>query len=56
MYVRVHFQVFYTIFYSPEKDLYINEVNTTESLGNGLTVSNVYWFTQLLSISTVFIG
>ncbi|KAK7114914.1 hypothetical protein V1264_000891 [Littorina saxatilis] len=28
--------VFYTVFYSPDKDVYTNEVNTTESMANAL--------------------
>ena len=35
-------QVFYTVFYSPDNDVYTNEINTTESMANALIVSLLY--------------
>lgn len=44
------FQVFYTVFYSPDKDVYTNELNTTESIANALIVSSSSSFVVFLQL------
>ena len=43
-------QVFYTVFYSPDNQLYTNEVTATESMANALIVSltSVYFYISVL--------
>lgn len=38
-------QVFFSLFYAPDKDLYPHEVVVTEDLATGLTVNKLLWTT-----------
>lgn len=42
------FQVFFSLFYAPDKDLYPHEAVVTEDLATGLTVIKHLWTTFTL--------
>lgn len=46
-------QVFFSLFYAPDKDLYPHEVVVTEDLATGLTVNKLLWTTFSLQDYTI---
>lgn len=46
-------QVFFSLFYAPDKDLYPHEVVVTEDLATGLTVNKLLWTTSTLQDYTI---